>query len=63
MGRIKTSFIKHVGKDLVEKYGEKFSTDFEKNKETVKEVVVIKSKRLRNIVAGYITALKKQQKT
>jgi len=62
MGRIKTSFIKHVGKDLVEKYSDKFSTDFEKNKEAVKEVVVIRSKRLRNIVAGYITSLKNQQK-
>jgi len=63
MGRIKTSFIKHVGKDLVERYADKFSTDFEKNKEVVKEVVTIRPKRLRNIITGYITALKKQQKT
>ena len=60
MGRIKTSFIKHIGKDLMEKHPDKFTTDFEKNKESVKQVVEVRSKRLRNILTGYITALKKQ---
>jgi small subunit ribosomal protein S17e len=63
LGRIKTSFIKNVAKELFEKYGEKFTTDFEKNKEFIKEVCEIKSKRLRNMIAGYITSLKKREKT
>jgi small subunit ribosomal protein S17e len=63
VGRIKTSFIKHIAKDLFEKYSEKFTTDFEKNKEVVKQLAEIKSKRIRNIVAGYLTSLKKREKT
>lgn len=62
MGRIKTSFIKHIAKNLVEKYPDKFSTEFEKNKELMGQVVFVKSKRMRNTVAGYITAIKNQEK-
>ena len=58
VGRIKTTFIKHLARDLLERESEKFSTDFNKNKEIVDKLVDIKSKRTRNIVAGYITALK-----
>ena len=62
MGRIKTSFVKHVAKDLVEKYPDKFSIDYEKNKTALKEVMIFESKRMRNIVAGYLSVLKRQQK-
>jgi len=62
MGRIKTSFVKHVAKDLVEKYPDKFSTDYENNKTNLKEVMSFESKRMRNIVAGYLSVLKRQQK-
>lgn len=43
----------------MEKHGEKFDTDFEKNKAMVTEAADIPSKKLRNIVAGYATRLKK----
>jgi small subunit ribosomal protein S17e len=62
MGRIKTSFIKHIGRDLYGKYSDKFTTDFSKNKEIVKQLIEIKSKKLKNVIAGYITSLKKQEK-
>lgn len=61
MGRIKTSFVKHVARELFEKRPEKFSTDFEQNKKAMAELVSIESKRTRNIVAGYITSLKKKE--
>ncbi|HKZ45107.1 MAG TPA: 30S ribosomal protein S17e [archaeon] len=61
MGRIKTSFIKHVGKELFEKHPEKFGIDFEKNKPAVDEFVDVKSKKMRNIIAGYLTTLKRQE--
>ncbi|MEM7826233.1 MAG: 30S ribosomal protein S17e [Candidatus Aenigmatarchaeota archaeon] len=60
MGRIKTSFIKRIAKDLLEKNPEKFSSDFETNKRMVEELIDIKSKKIRNVVAGYITSLKKR---
>lgn len=62
MGRIKTSSVKSIAKELVEKYGDKFSADFEKNKEVLMRLVHFESKRMRNIVAGYITTLKKASK-
>lgn len=61
MGRIKTSFIKHIARDLFEKHADKFTTDFEKNKQVMKDLIDIKSKRTRNVVAGYLTSLKKQE--
>jgi small subunit ribosomal protein S17e len=62
VGKVKTSFIKNVSKELFEKYKEKFTTDFKKNKEIIKEVCKIKSKKLRNMIAGYITSLKSREK-
>ena len=50
MGRIKTQQIKSAGNDLHEKFGEKFTTDFEKNKEIVEQVAEVRSKKIRNIL-------------
>lgn len=60
MGRIKTSFIKRIAKDLFEEHADKFTADFEKNKEILKNLIEFDSKRMRNIVAGYITRMKKR---
>ena len=59
MGRIKTIMIKNIGEKLYKEHKNEFTTDFEKNKEIVKKYVDISSKKLRNIVAGYVTRLKK----
>ncbi len=47
--------IKRISMHLIEKHGDTFSNDFEKNKEVLNKVAVIRSKRLKNEVAGYIT--------
>lgn len=60
MGRIKTTFIKSVAKELYQKHSDKFTTDFAKNKDTINQLIDIKSKKLKNVIAGYITSLKKQ---
>ncbi len=62
MGRIKTSFVKRVGKEIFEGNEDKFSEDYTQNKIAVKDFAEIKSKKLFNIITGYITSLKKQQK-
>jgi small subunit ribosomal protein S17e len=59
LGRIKTRVLKSVTKELMEKHGNKFDKDFEKNKQVVDESASIESKKLRNIIAGYATRLKK----
>jgi small subunit ribosomal protein S17e len=61
MGRIKTSFVKNIAKELYEKHREKFTTDFSQNKEVVKQLIELRSKKLRNVIAGYITSLKKRE--
>ena len=61
MGNIKTSFVKRIGKSLYDKNKDKFTLDYSKNKEVIKSLINIKSKKMRNIVAGYVTSLKKQE--
>lgn len=59
MGRIRTKMIKATAKQLVDEYGDKFSTDFEKNKKVLNEMQVAQDKSVRNKLAGYIVTLKK----
>lgn len=61
MGRIKTSFVKNIAKTLFETHGDKFTTDFTKNKEAIGKLVDMRSKKLTNTVVGYVTRLKKQK--
>lgn len=55
MGRIKTQQIKSAGNEIFSNHADKFSKDFEKNKLAVAEVAEIRSKKIRNILAGYLT--------
>ena len=59
MGRIKTKFVKRKTKEIMHQSEEKLSEDFSKNKSVASEMASFKSKKLRNIVAGYLTRLKK----
>ncbi|HDI02825.1 MAG TPA: 30S ribosomal protein S17e [Candidatus Aenigmarchaeota archaeon] len=59
MGNIRTTFIKNLARELLEKYPENLTADFEKNKEFLKKV--IESKSLRNKIAGYVVKLKKRK--
>lgn len=61
MGRIKTKLIKRKTKDLMNAVKNNVDDNFVKNKETVVSLMKIKSKKMRNIVAGYVTRLKKAQ--
>jgi small subunit ribosomal protein S17e len=62
MGRIKTTMIKRVTLKLFRDNPDKFEKDFNDNKKVVEELVDVKSKKLRNIIAGYMTRLAKQNK-
>ncbi len=55
MGAIRPAVIKRVARELVTKYPDKFSGDFEANKELVAKYTNVQTKRLRNILAGYVT--------
>jgi len=55
VGRIKTIAIKTLGNELIKKHADRFTDDFEKNKEVLLTLKRITSKKIRNILAGYIT--------
>ena len=59
MGRIKTKLIKRVTKRLVREHGDQLKKDFGENKQVVGALAEIKSKKLRNTIAGYVTRLMK----
>ncbi|MBW2967955.1 30S ribosomal protein S17e [Candidatus Woesearchaeota archaeon] len=61
MGRIKTKRTKRLTKTIMEKHPDKITKSFEKNKVNVQEVAEIRSKKLRNVMAGYAVRLKKQE--
>ena len=59
MGRIKTQQIKRVSLELMKEHAGEFKKDFNDNKKLVSEFAIIKSKKLRNVIAGYVTRLAK----
>ncbi len=59
MGKVRTVLIKRLARELVDKYSESFSTDFEQNKELIDDLLSNTTKRLRNRIAGYVTHLMK----
>ena len=59
MGNIRTTFIKNLSEELVNKYPDDLTSDFEKNKEFLRKV--IESKSIRNKIAGYVVKLKKRK--
>ena len=55
MGKVKTEHIKRLAKDLMERFPDKFSNDFNANKHTVDALTQGATTKVRNQVAGYIT--------
>lgn len=62
MGRIKTTLVKRTAIKLYTKHKERFSPEFNHNKLAVQELLQDPNKKLRNIVAGYISRLVKQKR-
>lgn len=57
LGSVRTTLIKRISRQLLEKYPEMFTENFEQNKKIVDEVVKIDSKEVKNQIAGYITSI------
>ena len=55
MGKVRTEHIKRVAKELIRRFPNKFSGDFEENKRVVSTLVQGATTRVRNQIAGYIT--------
>ncbi len=61
MGRIKTRLVKAITHSLLEDYKDRFSSNYEENKLKVSALLDVKSKKLRNIIAGYVTRIMKSE--
>lgn len=59
MGRIRTKLVKRNSKEIIEKYPDLFTSDFDNNKKSIDKVAEIRSKKLKNLILGYISKLKK----
>ena len=59
MGKVRTLLIKNISKELVNKYPDVFTIDFEKNKRILDKYLETDSKHLRNRISGYIVTLLK----
>lgn len=56
MGKVKTEQIKRVAKELMERFPDKFTCNFDENKHRVDELTKGTTTRVRNQIAGYITS-------
>jgi len=59
MGKVRTILIKSTSKELINKYPNVFTTDFETNKKLLDKYLEVDSKHLRNRISGYIVNLLK----
>ena len=57
MGRIKTRLVKAITQQLLDEHRESFSTNYEENKLKIAELTDVKSKKLKNVIAGYTTRM------
>jgi len=63
MGKVRTEMIKRISNTLVDRYERSFTTEFEPNKQFLKEINLDVSKKLRNKIAGYVTRIMKFEAT
>ncbi|HYA84889.1 MAG TPA: 30S ribosomal protein S17e [Candidatus Bathyarchaeia archaeon] len=54
--------IKRISNEILERFPENFGTDFDENKAILKKIAVVRSKLLRNRIAGYITSYQRSEK-
>ena len=53
--------IKRLSNEVLNEYSERFGTDFSTNKQALNEISIIRSKGLKNEIAGYITKMLQRQ--
>jgi len=55
LGAVRTEQIKRIAKELIRRFPDKFSNDFENNKRIVDTLIQGATTMVRNQIAGYIT--------
>ncbi|GAH14681.1 unnamed protein product, partial [marine sediment metagenome] len=57
LGKVRTERVKKVARELLKRYPDKFTADFDENKRIVETLTKGSSIKLRNRIAGYISRL------
>lgn len=57
MGKVRPDQVKKAAREILIRYSDRFTTNFEENKKILGPLVHIYSPRMKNRVAGYITRL------
>lgn len=57
MGKVRPEKVKKVARELLKRYPNKFTADFENNKKVLGTLIKKTSTKLRNRIAGYVTRL------
>jgi len=55
---VRPEYVKKVARELIGLYPNKFTKNFQSNKESIGSVAKVQSSKLRNRIAGYITRLR-----
>lgn len=55
--------VRRISTELLTRYPDKFAPDFEQNKKLINEIATVRSKVLRNTIAGYITSYLRKNST
>jgi small subunit ribosomal protein S17e len=58
LGKVRTETVKRAARELIERFPDKFTNEYEANKASVNQLLRAPSKKLRNLIAGYVTRLK-----
>jgi small subunit ribosomal protein S17e len=59
LGKVRVDIVKKTARKLMESYPDKFTMDFEENKQMVAQLLDSSTKWMRNRISGYVTTLKK----
>jgi small subunit ribosomal protein S17e len=59
MGNVRPTYIKRIAIELVKKHNDRFTGEFQHNKQMVSQLTDVSSEKLRNRIAGYITTYRK----
>jgi len=57
LGKVRPERVKKIARELVSRFPDRFTADFEANKIAVEALIETSSSKLRNRIAGYITRL------
>ena len=61
LGKVRIDVVKKTTRKLMDSYPDKFTMDFEENKQMVTQLLDSATKWMRNRVSGYVTTLKKTE--